>query len=549
MSVNPDSVPSGHFKKILLIVLVMFFMTGLSAGWLITSNWATGKLLELALEKANSSGRLKLEIEGLSGNFFNGIKIQDLRFRRSSPPLHLNAAQIVLKPDFLSLKKGIFAVTGEISRIDIEGMSSFPIASSTIPDYHSLACFSSLPVNLRLASLNIASISIRPWNDFPAVFNVNGFSVSQADSSGYQAINLNLAGDWRENRIASASFNGSLRYPEQKLTGMLNVMLAGHTAVSEVQFSERRGIPELSGHISTATLDVSRLSHWLVPMWQQELPVGFDGSITCRGSWLFSKKVGFLGNLSGEIHNLRAVALGLFISIFELNGSWKLFDDCLSFNDNSSLFFGFPAALTGKIESISGRNRRFDVNFNCDSIDFSELFTELPWGVKYGMAIPELAGIATFTLQLSGNRPEIDLKMETASLEAGKDLEKRKIGGIIRYSLPAKGPGSFVTKMNCRSESRLLPLLGRLKGPHGIMKKRLEELSGPITFSYSMNGQSFAVLRLSGELISSDQCLARATGTWHEGIGALAFLWNAENQQPQSYAVGNIPFLELILAK
>jgi len=527
----------------------MFFMTGLSVGWLVTSDWATQKLLEIALEKTNSRGRLKLEIDGLSGNLFTGVGIENLRFKRSGPPFHLHARRIVLKPDFSSLKKGAFAVSGKISQIDVEGMTSFPVASSTIPDFHGLACFSILPGNLRLASLEIASISVRPWIDFPAVFRVSDFSVNHADSSGNQSVKFGITGDWRESLIASASFAGSLRHVEQKLSGTLSVMAAGQKAVSEIQLSGRRGNAELSGHVSSATVDISRLSHWLIPMWQENFPVGFDGTITCSGSWLFSPKVGLLGNLSGEINNLRAVALGIFISIFELNGSWKLFDDCLSLNDNSSRFFGFPATLSGKVESVSGKNRRFDVSFNCNSIDFAELFAGLPWGIKYGMAIPELSGVATFALQLSGNRPEIDLRLETGSLEAGKDLARRYVSGFIKYTVPAKGPGSFLTKMQCRSESRLIPIFSRLKGPHGTMNRRLDELSGPVIFNYSMAGQNFAVLRLSGELINSDQCLARASGTWHEGIGSLAFLWNSENNHPQSYVVGNIPFLELILAK
>lgn len=550
MSVKAATTSTGHIRKILLIVLLMFFITGILVAWLATSGEFTRVVFQYAVDRAGENAGTSIEHEGLSGNFWDGISLSNLKIRKSHPPFQLNAADATIRPDFSNLKSGVIAVSVSAGEINVDGMTSAPLASSTIPDYHGMACFSGIPANVRIASLEIEKINVRPFNDFPAAVSLNGLKMTAPDNSGRQSININIDGQWRNNTVASGAFAGFFRQAEAKIEGSLNLNAAGQTLVSELNLQNRRGAMEASGFISSAAIDISHLSHWLIPIWQQEFPVGFDGHLSCSGSWMFSPKLGFMGNLAGDVRNLRAVALGLFISVFELNGRWKFFDGHFSFDDSASRFFGFPASLTGKIESVFSSDRRFDMNFFCNSIDFANLYNELPWGAKYGMAIPRLAGNATFSLQLSGKRPEVDTRLLIARLDAGNDSELRHVDGSISYNLPAKGPGKFLTRMQCHTNNADLPFFRRFKGPYGSMKNRVVELNRPLIFSYVMAGNDFSTLRLSGELVSADQCVARATGTWHDGMGAAAFLWNIDsNREPQSFAAGNIPFLELILAK
>jgi len=550
VSVKTASSPTGHIRKIILTVLFMFLLTGIIVGWLGTSSKVTRSVFQYAVDKARENNGTVIDYEGLSGSFFNGVYFKNIKIKKSSPAFQINISEVSLKPDFSLLKKGVIAVTANAGIIDADGMITTSIASSTIPDYHGMSCFAAMPANLRLASLAIERINLRPFNDFPASISLNRIKIASHDNSGRQKVTINIGGKWRNNNVASGSFDGFLRQAEAKVEGSLSLNAAGQRIATELNLLNKRGALEASGYISSAAIDISHLSHWLIPIWQQEFPVGFDGHLSCSGSWIFAPKLGFLGNLTGEVRDLRAVALGLFISIFELNGSWKFFDGNLSFEDSASLFFGFPAALTGKVESAFSPDRRFDLKFFCNTIDFAKLYNDLPWGVKYGMAIPRLAGTATFSLQLNGNRPEIDAKIVTDRLSAGNDNDLRLVDGIISYNLSAKGSGKFLTKMHCRLMNADVPFYGRFKGQYGSMKKRISELKQPLLFSYSLSGNDFSMLRLSGELIASDQCVARATGTWHDGMGTIAFLWNAEaNRAAQLFAGGNIPFLELILAK
>lgn len=528
----------------MVVAVLSFFFLGIVA-FIFQSEAFAQKAVDWYISShANGSG-IKIELEGFSGSLATGFKFSTLNVRRLNPPLHLQVSDAEAHTDFSRiLTGGKLLLSASVARLDLVGMATSPIASSSVPDYHSFACFAGMPTNLEISSFSIDHAAISPYHDFPFQIEFGSFNLQSGPASGSLLLQAEFLASLRERQVGSGSFRGLLQQRQHKIEGSLDLDLFGQKIFSEISLAERRGCPEISGYISSTTLDIAKVSHWLIPVWQDSFPFGFDGSIDCSGSWLFNSEVGFLGNLSGKCHSLRMVAQGLFITVLELSGSWKLFDGTFSFGDEGSRFFGFPASLSGKIETVLHPSRKWEMDFSCLTIDFSRLVDDLPWGVKYGMALPPLTGGATLAVQLRGTRPEILARLNTDDLNAGRKLEKRSVVGAITYQLGASGPGDFGVAMTCRSEHAPPPIFTRFKSSVGRLDSQLGRWHGPYLWQYSLQGSDSASLAFKGALTAGNDKNIDTNGNWHDGMGTIHSVLDQN-----TFVAGNIPVLDLILAK
>jgi len=536
--------PSAIYRRVFMVVAALSVLSLVFAAFIYHSETFASKTVDWYINRHAGDPGIKVELEGFSGSLAAGFKFARLTVRRLKPPLQIQIYDADAQADFSEiLTGGKIRLAASLSRVDLVGMSTCPIASSSVPDYHAFACFAGLPANVEIASFTVGHTAIKPFHDFPFQVEIASFTLHSADASGSSPLRADFTAQLRDKPVGRGVFSGSLQQRQRKLDGSLDLQIFGQTISTELALVERRGCPEISGYISSTTLDISKISHWLIPLWQDAFPFGFDGSIDCTGSWLFNSEVGFLGNLSGRCHNLRMVAQGLFITLFELTGSWKIFDGSFSFNDEGSRFFGFPAALTGKVESVLQSSRRWELDFNCLTIDFARLTENLPWGVKYSMALPPLSGGATFSLQLRGSRPEISARLNTDDLSAGKKPERRNVTGAITYYLGAEGPGNLGIDMQCRSEYSLPPIFSRFKNGGGRLNNTLSGWQGPFLWQYNLQGSDSANLSFVGSLKAGDRSL-ETNGRWHDGMGTIHTILDQN-----VFVAGNIPVLDLILAK
>jgi len=537
--------PSGIYRRVFLVVAALIFLSLAVVAWLFHSETIARKTVGWYISRHASGPGIKVDLEGFSGSMATGFRFSRLSFRQLNPPLQLNITDASARADFSQLLLGgkLF-LTASLARLDLVGMTACPIASSSVPDYHDFACFAGMPANLEIASFSIARADIKPFHDFPFLISLNDFALQPGNGSGSSQLQAEFKASLREKQVGSGSFNGNLLQRQKRIEGSIDLLLFGQKAYSEISLTERRGCAEISGYISSTTLDISKLSHWLIPLWQDTFPFGFDGTVDCSGSWLFNCEVGFFGNLSGRCQNLRMVAQGLFITLLELNGNWKLFDGNFSFNDDGSRFFGFPASLTGKIEALLQPARKWEMDFSCLTIDFSQLAADLPWGVKYGMALPPLSGGATLSVQLRGTRPEVSARLSTDDLTAGKNTESRKVAGAISYQLGAEGPGDLGVDMTCRSEHLLPPIFARFKNGAGRLDSYISSWHGPYIWQYSLKGSDSANLSFKGTFTAGNDRNMNTSGHWRDGMGTIHTMLDQN-----AFAAGHIPLLDLILAK
>ena len=546
-----QSKSSTHlYRRVFLVVAGLLAVTLAAVACMFFSEQFAQKAVEYFVNKNADSLGMKIEIENFTGSMASGFKFAKLTLKHRSPPLHLVALDASVKADFSKLLTGgKLSISASLAQLDLTGMAACPIAPSSIPDFNAFACFSVLPANIEIASFSLKHATIKPYQNLPLLLELNHIGLQPGEQSADHQLRAQIMASFRDKQAGSGSFSGIFKQQQNKIEGKLDLLMFGQKILSEISLSERRGRPEISGYISSTTLDISKISHWLIPIWQDAFPFGFDGIIDCNGSWFFNNEIGFFGNLSGRCRNLRMVAQGLFITLFELNGGWKLFDGHLNFVDEGSRFFGFPAALTGKVESVLRPDRKWDVDFSCVTIDFAGLADDLPWAVKYGMALPALSGGATLSVQLHGTRPEVSAKLSTDDLKAGKNHELRTVDGSIFYQLGAEGAGNLSVAMVCHSLHDLPPIFGRFKGAAGRLPAHLSHLQGPYRWQYELKGHDSAYLTLTGSLTAGAARIFNTTGNWHDGMGSIHLLLDAEAPAPKSFAASNIPLLDLLLAK
>lgn len=546
---SPPETSHRLSRRVLRIVLLL---VGLSVGLLVFLSRSEGFAREafiFAVDRAGIDGQLKLEYFGFSGTVVDGINLESLRVVKRKPPFEAELASISLKVNFDRLfTAGVLSLSGQIGLVNIDGLAAPPDIFEKIPAWNGLACFAGIPANIEVASFSVGTITLKPWAGSPALVKAVGISVKPGENAGEHRVDALAEASWKNRQIASAAVSGVLKQKQQRLDGNIVICFAGQRLSSELCVTQKRRRLELSGYIASAAIDLAPLSLWLNPVWQEKFPFGFDGRLDGSGSWLFNEEMGFLGNLSGKYEKLRMVALGLYFTVFELNGSWKFFDGNLGLHDSGSFFAGFPAVLSGQVEGIAKSTRKWDLNFVCSSIDFSELADRLPWGLKYSLKLPELVGTAAMSLSLNGSLvPSVAGKATLASLEIGKGYEERLLSGRVDYQQSGLGSASIEMDFAATSENCVLPVFKRFKGKGGSLYTGFSSHGLPQIFTWKLKGPPNHDQKFSGSLSAGDKHLASFDGIWHAGLGHL--LTSESEPETAGYRSDSIPYLDLFLAR
>ena len=504
---------------ILVVILIFIFLaTGIYA--LLSSEDLTRYAINTAIANFIPNEKVNLKFDKIEGCLLNGIKIENIEIKHVKPNFDAKIKKLYFQPVYDKLlNKGSVQIVGSIDSIDCIGVLKLPSLVASIPAFIGTECFAGLPNNLRIKSFDINNIKILPCGNNDLEIFSNSIVFKAKDNTDNLDVKAEFKVDWKSKSLARSLFDGVYDQRRNKLNGNIKLNAAKQVVASELSLAKGKKGLELSGYIASDTkLDLLPLSQWLGGFWQLDYPYGISGKLYCQGSWLYNSEVGFLGNLKGKYDKLDITFLGVFISLLELNGEWKLFDGNLSFNDSGSKLIGFPASLNGNIESVTSSKRKWNILFESNSISLGQLTSSLPWMVKYSNGIPDLDGIATISVNLLGNKPMINAKLDLENLcQVTKNQPISKISGKLLYSTPENGSGTINANFEALTDKGLPLFFKRFSGNF----YETENYKINNSYKYSVNGSLNDKLRLKGIVQYSD---GRSFETNGEFISDRVFL-------------------------
>lgn len=535
---KPKVSSSRVYLKIFITVAALLAITAVAVFWAASSNGFV-KFAADYLVGSIKPGAGKLEINGLSGSLRTGIEINAISWRKAAPYQMLVASKIKLRFDFARLIAGARIMTElDCEKVEFSGQP-MPEWFKTLPNFPEIACMTRLPGNLFLAAVKINELVFRPFNDELVQLKFKEFMVEKPDQQRRQKLHCLVSGFLRERRFLDGDLHGFLDQKKQRLESRLEACFAGKKLITELVAANKKGHMEVSGHIVEAAIDLAIFSRWLISMWQNEFPFGFDGVVNLGGSWIYHEKTGFLGNLSGDFSKLHMVAQGLFLTIFELNGQWKFFDGNLELSDSGSSFAGFPAVLDGKIENLFNSSRRWNLNFKADHIDMGQFYQDLPWGLKYGSGLPQMNGTASFNLQIRGAYPEVAAAIKTERLAVNNAGIEHQLAGALSFAFNEKEKMQWQLNLQNTFSKGMPMLFQRFNSSGQNLTSWPDNFQGCV---WSGKGKSMADMNLSGSLQASASL--RLNGAFSDGNGHFA----AVSSEGRAFNSGKTTFLQFLLS-
>jgi len=534
--------PSKVYLKIFLIVLILSSMTVAITLSLLNSEKFTLFAADY-LAGIVSANAAKLEFEGVSGSLKHGVFIKKLVWRKASPYQIVSCEDIRLRFDFSNLL-AVKKIMAEIDCKKIEtGGQAMPVWLEQLPNFPEIACLANLPGNLFFARVKVDELLIKPFNEGLIQIRLAGLLLGKPDQHEVQKVSCLAGGFFRDRRFLEGSFSGKLQQKSQKFEGRIEACVAGKKLISEIAVANRKGNLEFSGHIVEAAVDLAVISRWLISMWQDAFPFGFDGEISIGGSWIFNPKTGFLGNLSGNFQKLHMVAQGLFLTIFELNGTWKLFDGNLEFADGGSFFAGFPAVFDGRIEGVFNANRRWNLSFKADHIDMGQFYSDLPWGVKYGSGLPQMTGTATFNLHIRGAYPDVAAAIKADEIEVANQNARHRLKGAINFTFNEKEKLKWQLDLKNLFIAGLPAMFQRFSSASADGGS-LEKISGWSGCSWKGSGENLGNMKIQGQLLASEQHPVQLSGQFSDSNGRFS----ASVPEKSPFNSTKLSFLQFLLS-
>ena len=484
---------------LIIIVIFLFLVLALSIYGLLSSEKLTVFAINTLAEKFIPADKLNIKIGKIQGCLLEGIKIDRINLKHVKPNFEATISNFTFKPSYNSiLDKGSIQLVGSIDSVESSGTLKLKPDIASVPAFLGYECLAAMPGNLSIKNFSINKISIYPCGNKDLEIISNEFELKATQKKDILDVSSDLILKWKNKLLAKANYKGNFETNKTKLNGNLTLDVAKQLIVSEVSLAKGKKGLEVSGYIASDTLmDLQPLSQWLGYFWQFDYPYAVSGKLFCQGSWLYNSEVGFLGNLKGKYEKLDVSVIGLFISILEMNGDWKLFDGNLTLSDNGSKLIGFPASLNGKIEAITTANRKYNLSFISNSLPLDKITSSLPWMIKYSNGIPDLDGVATISVNILGNRPMVNAKAELLNLSQVSNNPLVKINGKASFALPEVGSGTINANFVANSNNGLPNFFRKFnRNFYAIENKNAVNTS----FNYNINGTLEENILLKGSL-------------------------------------------------
>lgn len=530
----------------IVIIIVLLLLTGIY--FVFSSEKIVRYALNATIDNFGSNNNIVIRLDNINGCLIDGIKIDKIHIRHIKPNFEISISEISITPILENvLSKGIIYIDGSIKNVDWVGVFKLPTTVASIPPFIGYECFAYLPSNIKINSLHIDKLRLSPCESKELEIFSDNILLKANKTSDNLDVELEFFVSWKNKKLAKANFNGILEDKKNKLNGRIKLDIAKQNVVSELSLTNGKNGIEYSGYIASDTLiDAQPLSQWLGYFWQLDYPYALSGKLHCQGSWFYNSEIGFLGNLNGEYDKLTISLLGLFFSFLEFNGKWKFFDGKLEFFDLGSKLIDFPISLNGKIESVCDSNRKWNLVFIANSLQLDKLTASLPWMLKYSKGIPDLDGIATFSVALQGNRPTVAMKAEfdnlSSDLPKANSLSNTIINGKSFYYLPETGSGTLNLNFNVLSEKGL-PLFFKRFSNNFYVNENKSKLD--TIYNYSINGALNEQLKLKGTLKIGENKTFETTGE----MFVDKFNIKLKTNENRIHILNNVDPIDLLLMK
>ena len=484
-------------RNLILVVIFFFSILSIIIYSLLSSEKLTRWAILFATANFISNERLNVDFGAIDGCLLSEIKINSIDIKHVRPNFDAKIKDINFKPLYTKLlNKGAVQIVGSIGSVDWTGSFKLPSQAASIPAFVGTECFSGMPGNIRISSFDINNITIKPYTDADLLIVSKQIALKEGKDSDNLDVAADFKADWKSKPLAKALFEGIWGQKKNKLNGKIKLNIAKQVISSELSLGKGKKGLEVSGYIASDTqIDLLPLSQWLGSLWQIDYPYGVSGKLYCQGSWLYNSEIGFLGNLNGKYDKLDISVIGIFLSLLELNGNWKLFDGNLTFSDNGSRLIGFPASLNGNIESVTSPKRKWNLLFESNSIPLGQLTSSIPWMVKYSNGIPDLDGVATLSINLLGYKPMINAKLDLENLcQVSKVVPASKVSGKLLYVTPENGSGTINANFEASTDNGLPQFFKKFSGNF----YELENSKKKNSYKYSVNGSLVDKVKLKG---------------------------------------------------
>ncbi len=455
----------------------------------------------------------KFEYSGLKGNLLDGLDLEEISARTAQNSFFVKASGINAKFDFSGiLTKAGLGVSLKCSEIVASGKIQLPILDK-IPPPPELSCLVNNHLPFFINRIELEKIDYFPFSDADFVFSVSSISLSLpiVEKEKAQQVNFAFLSKFKNRRFAIGSYSGELQQKKGKMTGVVSACVIDQKFESEVLIEDKKRDFKISGYVSSTTIDLAKISRWLIPLWQDSMPFGCDGGISLNGSWMFSRGDGFFSNFSGTLNKVRVVALGFFYTILELNANWKYFNNELIFEDVGSTMLGFPASFSGRIETPAKSPAKWFLDFSSEIIDVENLVANLPWGLRYSLDLPPMSGVAGVSIKFRKNLPEVFANVISNKIVIGKD--KREVDFKMNFKTKAFNQSEFALNFKQRFFNGLPSVFNGFSEKFPQLRANLGR---NIMFDGVIKGKDFFNARLSGQL-TGKEIKFDVLGNWDDG--------------------------------
>ncbi len=500
--------PALLLTPLVLGAAIIWGVLGTTAG----ARWTLGQAVGIL----SRTTEVALRLGEVHGSIWGGLHLAECSGRLPGQRCAFRLASVSLQIlPWPTLQRGLTVEHLACDRIEMTGPPPATwVTRVPAPPFECLALPGGLP---EIRSLRVGTIDWCPEASSPLHVRLDDLVLARAMGSGASSAARLGAGVLTvlERPVARAKLNGAWTPSAMAVEGTIEGTVLGQPFASEVRVSSHpQGACPVSGRLLPLTLDLASFSRWLCPLWQDHLPLALEGRLSGEGSWAYSPQMGLLANLSGELRQGRVVAVGLFWSILEMNLGWKLFDGRLALTDLGSTFLGAAAHLDGEVAWPPGAGTEWNLHFEVPSAPVEQVLAGMPWMVRIGFRLPELAGLASLSCRLTGTTPQITGTLEGTDLRlAWPGGGEARFRGSAAFRQTQPGDGRWRLTFGWTAAQPPRGLFSALRLDHETLEGRV---TGPVELRATLVGPTLDDLQMRARVDSPAGTFGLA-GIWAGG--------------------------------
>ena len=517
-SVKPGIVTP--FRAVVAFLLLLSIPVG-CIFYLTSTNSGSVLVLSLIAENLQKNSGIGISFGEISGDLFGGVSIASLTGRIPSGPLGITVFGLKSDVSLLPFLLGKpVMVKLECESVFLKGSIALDWLAS-VPDIPVFACFAGSGPSVDFSSITIRKLVWSSSNSGPVQAEVSDFKLFAPDEAGIQKLEFNLLGSFRDRELVSGGFVGERESGRLRASGNLSLRVLGHNSLSQMVVSQEKSGLKVSGNLEEFRIQLASISNWLIPMWQDDVPIGFDGVLSAGGTWAVDPEVGFCANFRGSLLSVRAVLIGFFLPLIQANLNWSLVNENLAITDTGSRLFTAPATFSGGVRNLFSGYPLWDMGFSSPLICIKTVISSLPWALKYSLGLNEIDGEASLSVRLGGSRPTVLGIFSSKRLEVKEKYGSSTLEVRCQFRLDNIGSPTWQFDVEHTSESHVPEVLLKLDRNSFTQS----QAQPPVRFRATAIGTSPGELSMRAGLTASGtsrELLADWVGPWWDEFTVLS---------------------------